>query len=236
MEGGKRLAGHIPYEFNHRTVDGILEKKCLICNEWFTCTNEFFYKNKSNSIDGLNPYCKPCTSAKSLAYNYANYDKFKQSVAKRDSTRREELAELSRRRREEGKTKEWQQNNPDKLKEYRIKYATNKKHKITKKEWENCKRYFADSCAYCGITYDQHKEKLGTDLHKEHAINNGANDLSNCLPSCMSCNSEKHYHDYTEWYTEDNSKFSMKRLSKILEWLTEDYKKYINKKIDRRCK
>jgi len=28
-------------------------------------------------------------------------------------------------------------------------------------------------------------------LHKEHVDDNGANDLSNCVPSCQSCNSTK---------------------------------------------
>lgn len=65
------------------------------------------------------------------------------------------------------------------------------------------------------------------DLHKEHVDDSGANDLSNCVPSCQSCNSSKNIFSLEEWYTEDNLNFTEERLSKIYRWLNEDYLKYI---------
>lgn len=61
------MSRKIPYEENHKTIDGVEYK---LCNkhkkffpeesEWIPCTEEYFYRNKSNSIDGLHPRCKRC--------------------------------------------------------------------------------------------------------------------------------------------------------------------------------
>ena len=49
-------------------------------------------------------------------------------------------------------------------------------------------------------------------------------DLSNCVPSCIMCNSKKWTWDYTEWFTDSNPVFDKNRLIKIKRWLEEDYK------------
>ena len=96
-----------------------------------------------------------------------------------------------------GEYKEWQQNNPELMKKYREDRHLNKQHKIFKKEWINCKEYFENCCAYCGIPIEEHYNKFAgeiklTDFHREHVDCNGENDLSNCVPSCKDCNSSKH--------------------------------------------
>jgi len=53
------------------------------------------------------------------------------------------------------------------------------------------------------------------------------NDLSNCVPSCKQCNSQKHTDSLEEWYNEDNIKYSKRRFNRIHKWLDGDYKKYI---------
>ncbi len=108
----------------------------------------------------------------------------------------------------------------------------NRTHSISNEEWEDCKKYFNYECAYCGLSVKDHyitfneEERLG-DFHKEHVDHEGENDLSNCVPSCKSCNSRKWEHDFNEWYTENNEVYSIERLSKIIKWLEEDCFKFM---------
>lgn len=109
-----------------------------------------------------------------------------------------------------------------------------KTHEISNSEWLNCKRYFNNSCAYCGLHEDEHfiiyaGQPKKTDLHKEHVDHTGSNKLDNCVPSCQVCNSSKWAFELEEWYNEENPKFDMKRLNRIHKWLDDDYKLYINK-------
>lgn len=136
---------------------------------------------------------------------------------------------------EEGKRKDWEQNNKDKIKRYGEKRYSNKKHKISKKEWIVCKLYFDNSCAYCALHEDSHYRIYSgqlkkIDLHKEHVDDDGANDLSNCIPACQSCNSSKRDFKLEDWYNENNPDFTQERLDKIHKWLNDDYKKYIKVK------
>jgi hypothetical protein len=118
-----------------------------------------------------------------------------------------------------------------KVKEYALKYNANKQHNISKEEWKACKQYFNNCCAYCGISEEDAKEHQGQRLHKEHAVNKGANDISNCVPSCRSCNSYKGSFDFNEWYTPENERYEKNKLNKIIQWLEVGYKEYLNSTI-----
>jgi 5-methylcytosine-specific restriction endonuclease McrA len=122
--------------------------------------------------------------------------------------------------------KEWQQSNPEKLREYRIKREQNKTHEISLSEWKECKNYFENSCGYCGMSEEEHISVFKQVLHRDHVDHDGANDLSNCIPACKSCNSSKHNFELNDWYNESNSDFTIKRLNKIKEWLTSDWEDY----------
>lgn len=99
---------------------------------------------------------------------------------------------------------------------------------LTMEEWESCKKFFNYECAYCGMTQEEHYIKFGTDLHRDHFENWGRNDLSNCIPSCLACNSSKKRHDFYEWYKErDNGGFDQDRIKRIEDWLHDEYIKYI---------
>lgn len=91
--------------------------------------------------------------------------------------------------------------------------------------------YFDCRCAYCGITWDEHFSNTGKDLHKEHVIMDGKDDLSNCVPSCKVCNSEKWEHSFNNWYNVSNSKYNRIRHLRIYQWLRYDYKKFIEPKL-----
>lgn len=227
------------YEKKHKEVDGVVYKQCSIHkeyspndeNDWFPCTEEYFHKNKS-SPDGLYPYCKTCNSKKNSEWSKNNHDKKLIYWRKEYGTpkRRESYRRCSKNQRESGYRKEWEQNNPDKMKKYQENRKQHGNHKITTKEWKSCKDYFNNQCAYCGLPLNQHYNKYKgevrlTDFHKEHVNHEGANDLSNCIPSCKTCNTSKHQFNMEEWY-KSNHNFNEERLDKIYKWLEEDYKLY----------
>jgi hypothetical protein len=71
------------YKEYHKIIDNIEYKKCSICEEWFLCNEDYFYKNKGNKSDGLNPECKECTKKQSSNWIknnpkqfYSNYYKY----------------------------------------------------------------------------------------------------------------------------------------------------------------
>lgn len=108
---------------------------------------------------------------------------------------------------------------------------SNKKHTINKKEWESCKRYFDYTCAYCGLPIEKYivkfkGELIYGDFHKEHVNHEGKSDLSNCIPSCKSCNVQKHNKVLDDWYNKNNPNFTYERYNKIIKWVNEDWKKY----------
>lgn len=224
----------VPYEENHKVIDDIEHKKCAICENFYPMNTDYFYKNKSNSIDGLHPYCKDCAKIKSHTWTSENRDR--KNEWKYHYRRKEKQIdydrEIKKKRREEGYNIEWQRNNPDKVKFY-ANVRKSKKHEISKKEWEDCKEYFNYQCAYCNLSESKHKELYKQQLHKEHVDKDGSNDLSNCVPACRSCNSSKSDWELEQWYREDNyqcDSYSEERLQKIHKWLNEDYKFYIKPK------
>lgn len=73
---------------------------------------------------------------------------------------------------------------------------------FTENDWAETKRFFNDSCAYCGATGD---------IVIEHAIpinrtSLGEHRLGNLVPSCRSCNSKKHDKDFREFLGDDQAK------------------------------
>lgn len=139
-----------------------------------------------------------------------------------EETEKERMRANSKRRNENGLFKEWQQNNRDKVNSYSRQRWSNKKHNIPEKEWRRCKEYFDYRCAYCGMSEDKHKEIYKQQLHKEHVVHDGRDDIKNCIPSCKGCNSSKHTKTLNEWYDTNNHVYSRNRYLKIYQWLRYD--------------
>jgi len=149
---------------------------------------------------------------------------------KQTRKRREQTRKAISKHRENGGRKKWEDNNRDKLKQYR---ELHKNHEISKKEWQACLKYFNNSCAYCGMSNEDHKKKYKQQLHKEHVDDNGSNKLDNCVPSCKLCNSSKKGFILEEWYYKnDFSNHTKDRLDKIYKWINEDYKNNKSNKKD----
>ena len=101
------------------------------------------------------------------------------------------------------------------------------RHRITNEEWESCKDYFNNECAYCGESLKNYYNKKQKDFIKEHFINDGSGRLDNCVPACNSCNNSKRNKDFDKWY-KNKDYYSLDRDIKIHKWLNEDYKKHIH--------
>jgi hypothetical protein len=189
--------------------------------------DEYFYKNKSSKIDGFNPYCKECTKRRSMKWQKDNWDKLLGYMKKENAKPERKLKhqELYWERKEKGYFKDYYDENKDRFKEYN-ENRKSKNHDISKQEWIDCKTYFNNSCAYCGMSIEEHKEIHKQDLHREHVEPYGANDISNCIPSCKVCNVRKKLLSLNDWYNESNINYTNERLLRINRWLNEDHKKY----------
>lgn len=210
------------------------KKTCTQCNEIKNYADFYYYKKYNSNHEGyyyFHPKCKECTKKNSRDWILQHPEQRKEQLKRHDATDvRFKGRQISNaRRRKEGKEKIYRQQNKDKIRQYNLQ-RKNKNHQISKQEWKNCKNYFNNSCAYCGISEQEAKLQQGQNLHKEHVVHTGANDLSNCVPACRSCNSHKWKFKIENWYNKDNPNFNENKLNKIYKWLNEDYKKYINKK------
>jgi len=219
----------------HKEINGVLHKRCKICEEWLPCTSEYFYKNKTNKTDGLHPYCKKCARIKAKKYRDEHIDIYRQRTYEHYKNNKEIYDSRRTKWMKENKDrvkiyyKKFQKNNAEYFSQYNKERMMHKKHEITKEEWESCLRYFDYSCAYCGIPEKEHKQIYNKRLHKEHVDHDGANDLSNAVPACTTCNSSKWAHPFEEWYKQQEF-YDEKRYKKIIKWLNEDYKLFIEQK------
>lgn len=74
---------------------------------------------------------------------------------------------------------------------------------LTEEQWISIKEKFNNSCAYCGMTEEEHLKQFGEQLHQEHFIplsNGGGYTHNNIIPACKSCNSSKWNNNFFDWY------------------------------------
>lgn len=207
-------------------------KQCTVCLLLKPATEEYFYKQKkTNKKDGIRYYlkseCKECSKVDTRKRMYSDYEKHKLRNAEYDKIthpenciKRRRKAYLKNITKEKQTYNEFVKNNPDKMRNYRKKH---KNHDVTLEEWNICKKSFNSSCAYCGLTLEEHISLFKQDLHKDHVVHDGSNEIDNCVPACKSCNSEKHDKLLEDWYNENNPKFKSENYNKIKRWQSECY-------------
>jgi hypothetical protein len=209
-------------------------KICSVCNTEKELTE--YYTQKKKRKDGsewvyYNPECKECTKNRSRKWAVNNPEKSLEirvnSALKFKRENKERVRITEQARRDRGTMKKWQQNNKDKMKQYAFYRTMHKTHEISPEEKLSVKEYFDFECAYCGISEIEAKEKYNNNLHMDHVDPNGANDLSNNIPACKSCNGRKNTYSLVEWFQKNDVGFNIDRLNKIYKWLDEDYKLYI---------
>lgn len=204
-----------------------LRKICTKCDIEYPSTTEFFYRGTSSP---LSSWCKKCQRKQSSKWQADNREISLKRKRKHYRENKERYLELVGEWQADNKDKvvkilsDWQRNNKDKVKGYRLAREANKKHETPEKEWLRCKEYFNYTCAYCGMSEDSHREKYKQQLHKEHVIHSGRNDIKNCVPSCKSCNGSKHAKTLNEWYNESNPVYTSERYLMIYQWIRYDCK------------
>lgn len=199
---------------------------CRICEETKPASD--FYKRKTNK-DGLHSYCKECVKSKTLEWQQNNrdrYNEWQRNYIKTETARknRREAAQVWR---DSGGYREWTRENADRVSEYNLNRRQSKTHEISDAEWIECKNYFNNSCAYCGISEENAKEQQGNLLHKEHVEHDGSNGIENCVPACKSCNGRKWVFPLDEWFLREFGEVERHRLEKVYKWLDKDYLKYV---------
>ncbi|MEM4994877.1 HNH endonuclease [Priestia sp. SB1] len=211
-------------------------KICKVCNIEKPLSE--FYSQEKKKANGekyiyFRPDCIECTIERGRINQLKKSDYYKEYRKNYYKVNKEaqRLRKRKWRRESRGYIREYHKNyyseNKEKFANYN-KTRQNKNHEISNEQWSMCKEYFGDSCAFCGLTVEEHKEKHSQDLHKEHVVHNGADDLSNCIPACKDCNSRKWVHPLEYYYNEEHHEdFTKERLEKIYRWLEEDFKKYI---------
>lgn len=205
-------------EYGHHKLskDGIREmcKKC--CSEY---AKQYREKNKISIIE-----YRLKNVEKIREYTIKNVEKRKQYY----KINKEHITNCNKKWRD--KNKEYFENNKEEKTKYDKKYAKEHKDKfiiytrmrkskkkqlpstLTLDQWNQCKEYFDNRCAYCG------EEKP---LAQEHFIalsNGGGYTIDNIIPSCKSCNSSKYNRIFGEWYAKQYY-YSKERELKILEYL-----------------
>lgn len=189
-------------------------KTCCRCKNTFPKTTEYFYKKGVC----LRSECKTC-------YSIKQKEKYKNNPIFRANCIENKLLYYY--------NNNYYENNKEKIKEnYREKLKTNEDYKILRKihkkarqmtisalkntytsiQWEFCKAYFNNRCAYCG----EDKE-----LTMEHFIpvsKGGEYIKTNILPACINCNCSKRNKDFFDWYLKQ-SFYSEIRESALLQYL-----------------
>jgi hypothetical protein len=211
------------YDKEHKIINGVIFKWCKSCKDWIQMDDEHFYKNKKNSTDGYYPECKQCSIKRTIKWQEDNPEQYAKLIYERGKNpSKQRLKTLNRqglKQRLKGYNLEWSRNNPNKLKEYRLKRELNKTHEISKEELKELYEYADSKCMFCDMTEEYAKYLYGEKLHKDHAYNDGSNGINNCILACKGCNCSKHKKDWDEWFTPDNPIYDEVNYNRIKAWL-----------------
>jgi len=211
-------------------------KTCTTCWSEHPYTN--FYFKETIDIDGNKQYlfnsrCIDCHIKLAGEWIDDNPDKYKIYKKTYDAKeqRKVSLRAGAKKRRDSGEYYQWLKDNPDKVQAYR---ENHREHDITEAEWRSCLKIFSNTCAYCGISIEQHiiirsGKLIIMNFHKEHVDEDGYNDLRNAVPACRDCNSSKYIFPMEDWYKKQEF-FTQERYNKIMWWIIEGYKDYIEEK------
>lgn len=197
---------------------------CSRCKRELPATLEYFHASKREKL-GLRYNCKNCHNKESQLWAEENKDK----IRARDRARVRIRTKENREQMKEYK-KEYRRNNQEKIKLYNKKYRKINRNKriiekhirratlrdlpigFTVEQWEECKQYFGQLCAYCGGRRDL------TQDHFIPLLEGGEYTINNIVPACETCNSSKCSRDFFLWYPQQPF-YSKKRELKILKYL-----------------
>lgn len=186
----------------------INSKYCIVCKQTLLIEN---FCNDAYSLDGKSNKCRKCSKIKNKNWrnNNKEYSSYKSKIYAKNNEDKIKLYH-----------KQYRKENLEKRRIYEQKREAVKKKldkNFDKNDWDICKNYFNNRCAYCG------EEKILTQDHFIALSKNGEYTKNNIIPACKNCNSSKRHSDFFEWYPKQES-YSKKREQKILKYLNYDLK------------
>ncbi|PLR72201.1 HNH endonuclease [Bacillus sp. UMB0728] len=226
-EQRKKIRKQKKYNETHKLISGVDHKVCTDCDKWFPSNEEYFYNNNKNSIDGLKPQCKSCSIIRSRNRQLSNHEEYKEYLKawvkenKEIYEHHKKVWELENPEHAKELRRSWRRNNKEKINNYNLYRRMHKSHEISNEEKKKCKEYFNYSCAYCNLTEKEHYLIHEQQLHMDHVDPNGANDLSNNVPACKTCNVKKRDRDVHDFYQLYDIKPSNQEI--VSKWLSGDF-------------
>jgi 5-methylcytosine-specific restriction endonuclease McrA len=183
------------------------KKICYKCKQEKSI-NEFGH-NKT-TLDGFDRVCKECNIKNFKRYCSENPESRRETERKWKRNNSKIYSNKIRRfiLKHPEKKKKWDKINKAKRKEAMSQLPYN----FTDEQWQECKEYFNNRCAYCGK-----EEKLQRE-HFVSALKGGPFTKENIVPACSICNLKKGDRDFFEWYSEQDF-YSEQRENKILDYL-----------------
>ena len=232
-------------------IDGteVVSKVCNQCKEIKLFTE--FVKSSSCKF-GIANKCRRCVSENSREYRKINKEAITNKNKEYYKNNKEYYKEYNKEyikenreyvvERRKSYNKKYQKENKEAISEYRKEYqkspqgkeahrrACHKRRALelnnggsyTLEQWEECKQFFNNECAYSGQSVNL------DNVHIEHIkpiSNGGTNYIWNICPSLDSVNMSKHDFIMEEWYRKQEY-FTEERLFKIYEWQGFIFNKY----------
>ncbi len=186
------------YEFSNKVCkEGY--KICQVCFQEKPMSEKYFRK-RDEGKDGFNTRCKACESLYAIKWvneNEARHKAYRKKYCIENADIRRQNTQKRRARKKE------------------------LLNTLTVKEWNMILKHFNKSCAYCGMTENEHVKQKRQVLHQEHFIplsKGGEYTVNNIIPACENCNSSKGAKDFFEWYP-TYEHYDKKKEKFILEYL-----------------
>lgn len=195
-------------------------KRCTKCG--LQKDKSEFYKNK-NKPDGLDSWCKACSSKNGASWYKRKKEKAKESARKWAKNNPEKVKERQRKwaknnpEKRAERSQRWREDNPEYYREiYRKRkqacpeiYRKNARSRRTRElesdgnhtieEWQKLLDYYDNKCVACGILATDTYLGILTLDHIQPLSKGGSDSISNIQPLCKPCNSTKgnrHSTDY----------------------------------------
>lgn len=195
----------------------LIKLQCTKCKEMFQADRDNFYWDSTKNK--FYTRCKKCHIEVKEKWRKKNMDKSREYMKKYYWNNADKCREWKRNYDKSYVGRNYKRQYRLKNRDYinrKLRYRSIKVSRMindfTEDQWEQCKEYFNNKCAYCG------KEEKLTKDHFIPVRYGGGTTLKNILPCCMSCNGSKQQKSFIEWY-QIQPFYDTNRLRKIMEYI-----------------
>lgn len=183
------------------------KKKCKYCHT-IKSNEEFKLHNKKKNIRVS--YCNDC-----------------EDIYKTEKRRYDKEYYIENKKDKKEYYSNWKENGGNLIRQIHEQARITKKksllNDLTLKQWEFSLNYFNYSCAYCGLSKEEHKLLHNQSLHQDHIIplsKDGVFSVFNIIPSCLTCNDSKNNMELED-FLKHSDKFTIGKYLKIIDYILE---------------